>query len=65
MKYMYIKVVNIKEVEVALAAPISPNLGINIIFSNVFKIAHTKLILNTILIFPMLERHDPTDTSAA
>lgn len=65
MKYMFIKDVNIKEAEVALAAPINPNLGINIIFNNVFKTAHIKLILNIILTFPMLERQDPTDTSAA
>ena len=49
MKYMFIKVVDTSEIEVAHAAPISPNIGIKITFNNVFKVAHIKLIRNIIL----------------
>lgn len=65
MKYKFNKVFNTSEIEVALAAPMSPNPGIKMIFKKVFKITHTKLSLNAIWTFPILERHDPTELNGA
>ena len=51
--------------DVALAAPRSPNRGINPMFNSIFKPAHIALSLNTILTLPILEKQPPTDTYAA
>lgn len=64
-KYKFIIKVNINEKAVALAAPISPNFGINNIFNIVFNIAQTPLSLNDKFTFPILDNMAPTPTHGA
>ena len=59
-KYLYKKhtvtnEVNIKEADVANAAPIIPYIGINRILSNMLIVAHTTDILSLTSTFPILE----------
>ena len=49
----------------ALAAPISPKLGINTKFNIVFIDAHKAVILNTIFTFPILDKVLPTEPTGA
>lgn len=55
----------IKDKEVALAAPTIPNLGINIIFSNVFIKVQRALILNAMFTFPIFDIAPPTEARGA
>ena len=53
MKYTLTNAVNIKEVDVAIAAPVIPYLGIIKILSTTFISAHINDILNMTFTFPI------------
>lgn len=61
VKYKFTTKVTVNEKVVALAAPISPNFGINKRFNIVFNIAQRPLSLNDKFTFPMLANTVPTD----